>query len=85
VGELIFIKASATVLVETEAANSWAKMLPQLEWWEAVRKNHWLLFQRSWVHFPATTWWLTTICNGIWCPLLVCLKTATVHPYKWNK
>jgi hypothetical protein len=30
-------------------------------------------FQRSWVQFPATTWWLTTICNGLWCPLLVCL------------
>jgi hypothetical protein len=27
---------------------------------------------------PATKWWLTTICNGVWCPLLVCLKTATV-------
>jgi hypothetical protein len=30
------------------------------------------------LQFPATTWWLTTICNGIQCPLLVCLKTATV-------
>jgi len=20
--------------------------------------------------FPATTWWLTTICNKIWCPLV---------------
>jgi hypothetical protein len=28
---------------------------------------------------PATTWWLTTICNGIRCPLLVCLKVATVY------
>jgi hypothetical protein len=27
----------------------------------------------------ATTWWLTTICNKIWCPLLVGLKTATVY------
>jgi hypothetical protein len=35
-----------------------------------------LLFLRSRVQFPATTWWLTTICNGIWCPLLVCLRTA---------
>jgi hypothetical protein len=24
-----------------------------------------LLFQRSLVQFPAITWWLTTICNGI--------------------
>jgi hypothetical protein len=31
--------------------------------------------------FPATTWWLTNICNGIWCPLLVCLKTATVYSH----
>jgi hypothetical protein len=30
-------------------------------------------FQRSWVQFPATTWWLTTICNGIQCTLLVCV------------
>jgi len=30
---------------------------------------------------PATTWWLTTICNGIWCPLLVCLKIVTVYSY----
>jgi hypothetical protein len=45
---------------------------------------HWLLFQRSWVQFPATTWWLTTICNGIRCPFLVCLKRATAysHTYK---
>ena len=28
---------------------------------------------------PTTTWWLTTIRDGIWCPLLVCLKTATVY------
>jgi hypothetical protein len=26
-------------------------------------------------------WWLTTICNGIQCPLLVSLKTATVYSY----
>ena len=27
----------------------------------------------------ATTWWLTTIPNEIWLPLLECLKTATVY------
>ena len=27
-----------------------------------------LLFQRTWVQFSATTWWLTTICNDIWGP-----------------
>jgi hypothetical protein len=40
---------------------------------------HWLLFQRSWVQIPATTWWLTTTHNEIWCPPPVCLKTATVN------
>jgi hypothetical protein len=35
----------------------------------------------SWVQFPATTWWLTTICNGIRCTPLVCLKTVTVYSY----
>jgi hypothetical protein len=35
--------------------------------------------------FPATTWWLTTICNGIRCPLLVYLKTATECPHTINK
>jgi hypothetical protein len=39
--------------------------------------EHWLLFLRSWVQIPGSTWWLTTICNEIRCPLLVCLKTAT--------
>ena len=38
-----------------------------------------LLFRRSGVQIPATTWWLTTICNKIWCPLLECLKIATVY------
>jgi hypothetical protein len=35
--------------------------------------------------FPATTWWLTTTCNGIQCPLLVCLKTATMYSYTLNE
>jgi hypothetical protein len=30
------------------------------------------------VQFPATTWWLTNICNGIRCPLLLCLKRSMV-------
>ncbi|CAO2609991.1 hypothetical protein LEMLEM_LOCUS14454, partial [Lemmus lemmus] len=25
--------------------------------------------------FPATTWWLTTIGNVVWCPLLACRHT----------
>jgi hypothetical protein len=44
------------------------KKIQGLERWRSS-KEHRLLFQRSWVQFPATTWWLTTICNGIWCPL----------------
>jgi hypothetical protein len=30
---------------------------------------------------PTTTWWLTTICDEIQCPLLVHLKTAIVYSY----
>ena len=30
---------------------------------------------------PAATWWLTTICNEIRCPLLGCLKTATAYSH----
>ena len=52
----------------------------ELERWLSGEEP-WLLFQRTWVQFPATTWWLTTICNGVWCPFLVCLKTATVYSY----
>ena len=44
----------------------------------AVKSTDWL-FRRSRVQIPATTWWLTTIHNEIWCPLLGCLKTATVY------
>ena len=49
-------------------------------WWDgSVGKSTRLLFQRSRVQIPATTWWLTTICDKIWRPLLECLKTATVY------
>jgi hypothetical protein len=55
-------------------------------WWDgSVGKSTWLLFQRSGVQIPATTWWLTTICNKIWLPLLECLKTATVYLHIINK
>jgi hypothetical protein len=36
-------------------------------------------FWRSWVQIPATKWWLPTICNEIWGPLLGCQKTVTVY------
>jgi hypothetical protein len=55
-------------------------------WWDgSVGKSTWLFFQRSGVQIPATTWWLTTIRNKIWRPLLVCLKTATVYLHIINK
>ena len=34
---------------------------------------------------PSNYMWLRTICNGIRCPLLMCLKTATAYSYKINK
>jgi hypothetical protein len=49
-------------------------------WWDgSAGKSTRLLFRRSRVQIPATTWWLTTILNKIWHPLLECLKTATVY------
>ena len=49
-------------------------------WWNgSVGKSTRLLFRRSGVQIPAITWWLTTIRNEIWLPLLECLKTATVY------
>jgi hypothetical protein len=54
------------------------KTLVRLERWVSC-SEHWLLLWRSWVQIQATTWWPTTICNEIWYPLLVCLRTATVH------
>jgi hypothetical protein len=50
-----------------------------------VGKSTRLLFRRSGVQIPATTWWLTTIRNEIWCLLLGCLKTATVYLHIINK
>jgi hypothetical protein len=55
-------------------------------WWDgSVGKSTRLLFRRSGVQIPATTWWLTTICNEIWLPLLECLKTATVYLHIINE
>jgi hypothetical protein len=34
---------------------------------------------------PATTWWLTTIYNGIQCALLMWLKGATAYSCTQNK
>jgi hypothetical protein len=55
--------------------NFWAAEMAQ--WLIAVI----FLPKVSWVQFPTTIWWLRTTCNGIWCPLLVCLKTAIVYSY----
>jgi hypothetical protein len=55
-------------------------------WWDGSEgKSTRLLFWRSRVQIPATTWWLTTICNEISRPLLVFLKTATVYLDVINK
>jgi hypothetical protein len=40
------------------------------DWRDGSVVVKWLIFQGSWVQFPATTWWLTTICNEIQCPPL---------------
>ena len=38
------------------------------------------------IQFPAPTWWLTTICNGIWCTLLLCPnQLLCTHIHKINK
>jgi hypothetical protein len=69
---------------ETETGELWVEGQPGLSkefkgggWWDgSVSKSTRLLFQRSWVQIPPITWWLTTICNEIWLPLLECLKTS---------
>jgi hypothetical protein len=43
---------------------------------DSVVKSTELLFWRSWVQIPATTRWLTTICNEIGCP-----KKQLQHTY----
>jgi hypothetical protein len=70
--------------------NIYSKMISQEMgmggWWDgSVGKSTRLLFWRSRVQIPATTWWLTTTHNEIWCPLLECLKTATVYLHIINK
>jgi hypothetical protein len=55
-------------------------------WWDgSMGKSTRLFFRRSRVQIPATTWWLTTIPNEIWLPLLECLRTATVYLHIINK
>jgi hypothetical protein len=45
------------------------KEIQTLGWWDgSVGKSTRLLFWRFRVQIPATTWWLTTICNKIWLP-----------------
>jgi hypothetical protein len=51
----------------------------------SVGKSTRLLFRRSEVQIPATTWWLKTTRNEIWLLLPECLKTATVYLYIINK
>jgi len=51
----------------------------------SVVKSTRLLFQSSWVQFPATIWWLTAICKEIQCPLLVYLKIDSYSVLIYNK
>jgi hypothetical protein len=48
----------------------WIKEILESRTWagemaQRLKATGCLLFQRSQVQFPTTTWWLTTICNGI--------------------
>jgi hypothetical protein len=51
----------------------------------AQQLRHWLLFRRSWVQIPATTWWLTTICNKTWWALLRSLSENSYRVLTYNK
>jgi hypothetical protein len=83
---LLFLP-SAWVLVVDNTLWNWNRVCLLLEEYLGLERwlsseEHWLPFQRSWVQIPATTWWLTTICNEIWCSLLVCPKrTMVVYSY----
>jgi hypothetical protein len=86
-------RLSETAWVVTELRMRAAECSPRNEpslkrrdggWWDgSVGKSTRLLFRRSGVQIPATTWWLTTIRNKI--SLLECLRTATVYLHIINK
>jgi hypothetical protein len=61
------------------------KIIIKRGWRDGLAVKSKMFFQKSWVQIPVTTWWLTAICNEIWCPLLVCLKIATVYLHIINK
>lgn len=55
--------------------------------WRVSGQEHWLLFQRSRVDFPATTNWLTIILKGTGClhanRALVCINKSFKRKEKW--
>jgi hypothetical protein len=78
-----YIIISSTAHVLPNKASDFNRKHPQLHigirWSIEMAQRLRALFRRPWVQIPATTWWLTTTCNEIWLPLLVCLKIATVY------
>jgi hypothetical protein len=73
-------------LNETECRRHRTKVKQLGGWWDgSLGKSTQLLFRRSGVQIPATTWWLTTTHNEIWLPFLECRKTATVYLHIINK
>jgi hypothetical protein len=63
-----------------------SKYLNSQGWWDgSAGKSTQLLFRRSGVQIPATTWWLTTTRNEIRLPFLECWKTVTVYLHIINK
>jgi hypothetical protein len=74
-----------TFSVRSPGENALVRRATRGWWYGSVGKSTRLLFQRSGVQIPATTWWLTTIRNEVWLPFLECLKTATVYLHIINK
>jgi hypothetical protein len=78
---LYHLELFGTYLGVQDVLSPWGKgFLHSTEYVCSIKKNWglgrwlrgWGRFQRSWVQFSATTWWLTTIYHRIWRPLLAC-------------
>jgi hypothetical protein len=50
----------------------------------AWQSEHWLLFQRTWVQFPAFTWWLITPRSDT-AHRFTCRQNTNAHKIKINK
>ena len=58
----VHLKPDENMVAETQVS----EMVPYIhrpERWFS-RKKRWLLLDRTWVQFPAPTWWLTAICSS---------------------